>query len=122
MRKKGCNSIDILAGLNPSLNHRPIWRLPKRVLNPCLNFHPNSSLKFQKSIELHPCSTVCWINGRAGMALFFSVPVGAVVLENAVFFAVTAFNICAPQGDANVGNIYKPLETSAKFLCRVEAT
>ena len=64
-------------------------------------------------------STVCWINGRAGMALFFSVPVGAVVLENAVFFAVTAFNICAPQGDANVGNIYKLSESSAKFLCRV---
>ena len=38
---QGCNSIDILDGLNPSLNtslnHRPIWRLPKRVLNPCLN-------------------------------------------------------------------------------------
>ena len=23
-------------------------------------------------------STVCWINGRAGMALFLSIPVGAV--------------------------------------------
>ena len=28
--------------------------VPKRVLNPCLNLRPNSSLKFQMSIELHP--------------------------------------------------------------------
>ena len=36
----GCNSIDILDGLNMrlylSLNFRSIWRLPKHVLNPCL--------------------------------------------------------------------------------------
>ena len=48
-------------------------------------------------------STICWINNRAGLALFFSVPIGALILENAVFFAFTAINICAPQGDANVG-------------------
>ena len=45
---QGCNSIDILDGLNPRLNpclnRRPIWRLPKRVLNPCLNLRLNSSL------------------------------------------------------------------------------
>ena len=43
---QGCNSTDILDGLNPSLNlslnHRPIRRLPKHVLNLCLN----PSLKF----------------------------------------------------------------------------
>ena len=49
--QQGCNSIDILDGLNlclnPSLNRRPIWRLPKRIHNPCLNLRLNSSLKFQ---------------------------------------------------------------------------
>ena len=43
----GCNLIDVLDGLNlhlnPHLNYFPIRRLPKRVLNPCLN----SSLKFR---------------------------------------------------------------------------
>ena len=28
-------------GLNPRLNHHPIWRHPERVLNPCLNLRPN---------------------------------------------------------------------------------
>ena len=55
---QGCNSIDILDGLNlslsPSLNHCPIRHLSKHVLNPCLNPSLNSSLKFQMSIELHP--------------------------------------------------------------------
>ena len=51
---QGCNSITILDSHNPRLTHRPIRRLPKRVLNPCLNLRPNSSLKFQMSIELHP--------------------------------------------------------------------
>ena len=41
-------------GLNLRHKHGPIWHLPKRVLNPCLNLNPNSSLKFQMSIELHP--------------------------------------------------------------------
>ena len=34
-------------GLILLLNHRPILHSPKRVLNPCLNLHLNSSLKFQ---------------------------------------------------------------------------
>ena len=42
----GGDSIDILDGLNPSLNHFPIRRLPKLVLNLVLNPHLNSSLKF----------------------------------------------------------------------------
>ena len=54
VEEQGCNSIDILdslnSRLNPSLNCRPIRRLPKHVLNPCLKF----CLKFQMSIELHP--------------------------------------------------------------------
>ena len=40
--------------LNPSLNRRPIRRLPKHVPNPCLKLRLKSSLKFQMSIELHP--------------------------------------------------------------------
>ena len=51
VEEQGCNSIDILDSLNsrpnPSLNHRPIRRLPKHVLNTCLNLRLNSSLKFQ---------------------------------------------------------------------------
>ena len=50
----GCNSIDILDGLNlhlnPHLNHFSIRRLPK----PCFSLSLNSSLKFQMSIELSP--------------------------------------------------------------------
>ena len=42
----GRNSIDFLDGLNPSLNHRPIRRLPKCVLNLVLNLCLNPSLKF----------------------------------------------------------------------------
>ena len=42
LRIQGCNSIDILDGLNPSLNRRPIRRLPKGVHNLVLN----PSLKF----------------------------------------------------------------------------
>ena len=71
VRTQGCNSIDILEGLNlclnPRLNHFPTRRLPKCVLNPCLNLRLNSSHKFQMSIELHPRSLelnhiVKWIN------------------------------------------------------------
>ena len=54
----GCNSIDIFVVLNlclnPRLNHFPTRNLPKRILNPCLNLHLNSSPKFQMSIELTP--------------------------------------------------------------------
>ena len=39
-------------------------------------------------------STICWINNRYGMALFFSVPIGALILENVIFFVVAAINIC----------------------------
>ena len=52
--RQGCNSIDILDGLNPSLNRCPIWCLPKHVLNLCPKLCLNSSHKFQMSIELHP--------------------------------------------------------------------
>ena len=37
---QGGDSIDILDGLNPHLNHFSIRRLPKRVLNLCLNLKP----------------------------------------------------------------------------------
>ena len=47
---QGCNSIDILNGLNPSLNlslnRLPIWHLPKRVLNLVLKVYLNPSLNF----------------------------------------------------------------------------
>ena len=43
---QGCNSIDILGALNPSLNHFSIQRLPKHVLNLVLNLCLNPSLKF----------------------------------------------------------------------------
>ena len=60
LRHQGVNSMDILVGLNPSLNPsincRPIRRLPKCVLNHCLNLRLNSSLKFQVSIESPPRS------------------------------------------------------------------
>ena len=46
VEEQGCNSIDILDSLNSRLNHRPIRRLPKHVLNPCLKLHLNSSHKF----------------------------------------------------------------------------
>ena len=46
VEEQGCNSIDILDSLNPSLNRCPIWRLPKRVLNLVLNLCLNPSLKF----------------------------------------------------------------------------
>ena len=42
--EQGCNSIDILDSLTPSLNRCPIWRLPKHVLNLVLNPSLNPSL------------------------------------------------------------------------------
>ena len=77
-----------------------------KILHPVSLAHLVDNLPKSVGMELYRpvyASTICWINNRAGMALFFSVPIGALILENAVFFAVTAINICAPQGDANVG-------------------
>ena len=56
LRHQGVNSMDILVGLNPSLNPslncRPIRRLPKCVLNLVLKLCLNPTLKLP--IELHP--------------------------------------------------------------------
>ena len=43
---QGGDSIDILDGLNQSLNHFSIQCLPKRVLNLILNLSLNPSLRF----------------------------------------------------------------------------
>ncbi|CAG0918311.1 unnamed protein product [Notodromas monacha] len=40
---------------------------------------------------------LCWFNNRKGLALLFVLPVGAVMLENMVLFALSAFGIYKQQ-------------------------
>jgi hypothetical protein len=47
-------------------------------------------------------STICWINNRYGMAIFFSVPIGTLTLENVIFALITVINVCLPHSDSHV--------------------
>ena len=54
--QQGRNSIHILrTALNCTLTIAAGKCIPKRIVNPCLNLNPTSSLKFEMSTELHPC-------------------------------------------------------------------
>ena len=38
-------------------------------------------------------SSLCWFNNKKGLAVFFALPLGAVVLENFVLFLFTVLGI-----------------------------
>ncbi|KAK7085127.1 hypothetical protein SK128_019212 [Halocaridina rubra] len=39
-------------------------------------------------------TTVCWINKRSSLVLFFILPIGAIFLENVILYMVTVCGIC----------------------------
>ncbi|XP_042865550.1 uncharacterized protein LOC122249065 [Penaeus japonicus] len=48
---------------------------------------------------------LCWINNRHGLALFFLLPVGAIVIENVVLFLVSTYGICRQMKAARYANV-----------------
>lgn len=38
-------------------------------------------------------STICWLNSRTGLALFFTLPCAALLLEDAILFLVTLLSL-----------------------------
>ncbi|XP_069982635.1 uncharacterized protein [Penaeus vannamei] len=48
---------------------------------------------------------LCWINNRHGLALFFLLPVGAIVQENVVLFIISAYGICRQMKAARYANV-----------------
>ncbi|XP_037781943.1 uncharacterized protein LOC119578431 [Penaeus monodon] len=48
---------------------------------------------------------LCWINNRHGLALFFLLPVGAIVQENLVLFLISAYGICRQMKAARYANV-----------------
>ncbi|XP_045594580.2 uncharacterized protein [Procambarus clarkii] len=49
-------------------------------------------------------TNICWISNRYGLALFFLLPVGAIILENTVLFFVTACEIYKQAKAAKYAN------------------
>ncbi|XP_037782218.1 uncharacterized protein LOC119578707 isoform X3 [Penaeus monodon] len=48
---------------------------------------------------------LCWINNRHGLALFFLLPVGAIVQENLVLFLISTYGICKQMKAARYANV-----------------
>ncbi|XP_047475982.1 uncharacterized protein LOC125029815 [Penaeus chinensis] len=48
---------------------------------------------------------LCWINNRHGLALFFLLPVGAIVQENLVLFLISAYGIYKQMKAARYANV-----------------
>lgn len=48
---------------------------------------------------------LCWINNRHGLALFFLLPVGAIVQENVVLFLISTYGIYKQMKAARYANV-----------------
>ncbi|XP_042892869.1 uncharacterized protein LOC122266944 isoform X2 [Penaeus japonicus] len=48
---------------------------------------------------------ICWINNRHGLALFFLLPVGAIVQENIVLFLISTYGIYKQMKAARYANV-----------------
>ena len=51
------------------------------------------SLDFLADYKPKYGSPLCWFNNKKGLAVFFALPLGAVVLENFVLFLFTIYGI-----------------------------
>ena len=52
-----------------------------------------SSLAFLADYKPSYGSSLCWFNNKKGLAVFFALPLGAVILENFVLFLFTVYGI-----------------------------
>ena len=77
----------VLVGIAHLLDH-----LSRLVFD--LSIFPNLfSLAFLADYKPKYGSSLCWFNNKKGLAVFFALPLGAVVLENFVLFIFTIYGI-----------------------------
>lgn len=77
------------------------WSVPLLVVTLALVFQYVDVLP---GYEPHYGTRYCWINNRYGLALFFLLPQGAIILENTVLFFLTACGIYRQAKAARYAN------------------
>lgn len=77
------------------------WSIPTLVVALSLIFNYTDILPEYKPDY---ATQLCWMNNLYGLALFFLLPVGAIVLENTIFFFVTSCGIYKQAKAAKYAN------------------
>ncbi|XP_043199365.1 cadherin EGF LAG seven-pass G-type receptor 3-like [Amphibalanus amphitrite] len=66
------------------------WGLPALIVGIAIFIDQSGVLAFYRP---RYATHLCWFNNPSALGLFFALPVGAVILENAVLFAITVHGI-----------------------------
>lgn len=67
------------------------WLCPSLIVGLCITM---DVLRLDEGFRPHYGEGVCWVTSQTALLIFFAVPVGVILLVNAVFFSMTIYCIC----------------------------